>query len=499
MMQFRTELILPSSPLQLRLGDPVFTIGSCFSDVMGQRLLETKLPVLVNPFGTIFNPLSQFQLVQAALMPGMAEEFSFTENNGRWNAFELHSRFSASTREELEELIDVTLEEVRLHLQKTKVLVFTFGTAYVFEHTDTGRLVANCHKLPQQQFTRRLLQTEEIISSFAETHALLRQLNPELEVVLTVSPVRHLKDTIPLNSVSKSVLRLATHHICDLLQGVHYFPGYELVVDDLRDYRFYKDDLLHPSGMAEDYIWEKFTEAYFGPELRDFAAEWNKLRQAIAHRPFQPESAAHQEFLQRTLDRLEVLSEKADFRPEIARLRSQLTSDRPVSYKRKASPELLALLESVATSEVMNEESSFTQSAPAQAQNAYDAAESFWPSEEEPAAPAQASESALPDQENARPVLPARTREDRKKKKKRNKKDSLREATEAAAIAQETSLPAAGPPVTTAETAGQASQQTEGATAALPGGISKSKKRREKRKAKRLALQHPQSQLPMDF
>ena len=323
-MNFRTELHPKPADFKLNQASRIVTVGSCFSDVIGNQLEKYKVETLTNPFGTLFNPLSACKLLQICAGADVELADSFVENNGRWYSYDFHSSFSAETEEELYELLDEAIVKTRRFLKKADVLILTLGTANIFRLNITGETVANCHKLPAANFSRETLLPEEIITSIAETHSLLRELNPNLKLVLTVSPVRHLKDTLELNSVSKSVLRLATHFLTQNLPDIAYFPSYELLIDDLRDYRFYKEDMLHPTTLAENYIWEKFTGAYFDESFRSFTTEWDTVLRAKSHKPFHPESALHQAFIQNMLQKLQSLQDKVNVAEEIAFFESQV-------------------------------------------------------------------------------------------------------------------------------------------------------------------------------
>lgn len=323
-MNFRTELHPNPAAYKLNQTAKVVTVGSCFSDVIGRQLEKYKVETLTNPFGTIFNPLSACKLLQVCAGADVELADSFVQNNGRWYSYDFHSSFSADNEETLYEMLDEVIVKTRRFLKQADVLILTLGTANIFRLNITGETVANCHKLPANNFTRETLLPEEIITGIAETHSLLRELNPNLKLVLTVSPVRHLKDTLELNSVSKSVLRLATHFLTQSLPDITYFPAYELLIDDLRDYRFYKEDLLHPTPLAEQYIWEKFTGAYFESTFTLFTQEWDKIIRAREHKPFHPESAQHQAFIQDTIEKLRTLQEKVNVAEELAYFESQV-------------------------------------------------------------------------------------------------------------------------------------------------------------------------------
>ncbi|MHC2993094.1 hypothetical protein OB13_16475 [Pontibacter sp. HJ8] len=326
---FRTEVHIPASGLNLTLQDRVLTIGSCFADVIGNKLLENKAHVLVNPFGTIFNPLSVCNLLGAAAGKPHAFEQHLVQHQEIWYAYDLHSSLSSPDRQELLQRIDQQLQSTRQALQEAKLLIITLGTAVGYRLHSTGHIVANCHKLPARHFSRQLLTTDEILAAFEHTLPLLRQLNPDLQVLLTVSPVRHIKETIEVNSVSKAILRLVCHQLDERHTQVGYFPAYEIMLDDLRDYRFYGRDMVHPTDTAEDYIWEKFTCAHLAKDFITFLKEWEKVRRALAHRPFHPESAAHQSFLKSTLHQLQQLQDRYGIATdtEARQLREQLTGE----------------------------------------------------------------------------------------------------------------------------------------------------------------------------
>jgi hypothetical protein len=222
--------------------------------------------------------------------------------------------------------IDIGRRIATVHsfLETTSRILITYGTAWSYSRKDTGEAVANCHKLPQGNFQKRLLNSDEVVESFGLLFNRLRNLNPDISIILTLSPVRHLRDTLELNSVSKAVLRVACHHIAEQFESVEYFPAYEMMMDDLRDYRFYKSDMLHPTEDAEDYIWDKFSEKYFTSETKTFLKEWGSVLAALAHRPFHPASEAHQRFLKETLKKLEGLKSSVDVREEIAAVRGRI-------------------------------------------------------------------------------------------------------------------------------------------------------------------------------
>jgi len=319
---FRTELPIAPATSPLPRTARVLTMGSCFADSIGTHLTLNKVETLVNPFGTVFQPLALGRLLRAAAGEDVDWQQHLVEARGRWQSYDLHGRIGAETPVELLQLIQGLVQRAGDFLRTTDVVLLTLGTAWAYRLRETGELVSNCHKQPAELFERELLTPDDIINGLAETHAYLRRLNPGLRFVLTVSPVRHLKDTLPLNAVSKSVLRLATHFVSDLLPGVAYFPAFELLTDDLRDYRFYADDMLHPSTVAEEYIWDKFARTYFDADFGQFRKEWAAVRQALEHRPLHAGAPEHRQFLENTQAKLEQLSlRKLDVEAELGAVR----------------------------------------------------------------------------------------------------------------------------------------------------------------------------------
>lgn len=318
--EFRTELKIPSSEVKIELNDSIITIGSCFSDVIGSYLTNSKLDALVNPFGTVYNPISIFNLLSEKEW----NENKFVESSGSFFHYDVHSAFFNDSINELKNEIDTIKDQTIRKLYKCNWLIVTLGTSLVYKLKDTDDVVANCHKVPQKNFTKTSLSTKEMIEAFELFYNHIKEVNPSINILLTVSPVRHIKDGLQENAVSKSKLRIVCDEIQKQRSNVYYFPSYEFLIDDLRDYRFYEPDMIHPNEVAEKYIWKKFQETYFDDETQQFIAKWNKIQDAIAHRPFNPKSDAHQKFLKETLKSLTVFSEKIDISVEEAILKEQL-------------------------------------------------------------------------------------------------------------------------------------------------------------------------------
>jgi lysophospholipase L1-like esterase len=324
-MQFHTELSPETLSFQINLRSRIVTIGSCFADVMGQRLSDTKLAVLNNPFGTIFNPVSIARLLTMALNDVEPADNHYAERDGIWFHYDFHSSLFAPTKDELRQKLLSVLHQTADAIRQADVLLLTLGTAVVYRHIESGNVVANCHKMPGKLFEKYLYQIDHLRDELTALLKMLRKANPTLNVLLTVSPVRHTRDTLPINQVSKSMLRVLTHELTTWHKGVHYFPAYELMMDDLRDYRFYEADLIHPNAQAHDYIFGKFAESTFDDTLRHFISEWAGVRKALHHRPLYGEqSSAHRQFLMNLQTKLENISKFVDVSAELTDVRSRL-------------------------------------------------------------------------------------------------------------------------------------------------------------------------------
>ncbi|HEY3403488.1 MAG TPA: GSCFA domain-containing protein [Ohtaekwangia sp.] len=324
MKAFRTVVSPTASNHPINLQTKVLTIGSCFADAIGSRLIHFKSPSIANPFGVLYSPNAIHKALRYALFNEAAPQHTYLQHQDVHLNYDFHSEFSSLQKEALEKKIRKATQEVHDSLKTAEWLFITYGTAWVYERTDTGEIVANCHKQPTSAFRKSLLTQKKIIESFEALYTNLKTINPAIRVILTVSPVRHIKDTLELNSVSKSVLRLASHTLQENYTDVEYFPAYEIMMDDLRDYRFYKEDMIHPSAEAEEYIWNYFINQYGSDHFRKFITQWTSIQSAMAHKPFHPQAPAHQQFLKETLRRLEELKSTVPVDDEIASIRKQI-------------------------------------------------------------------------------------------------------------------------------------------------------------------------------
>ncbi|WP_268124045.1 GSCFA domain-containing protein [Roseivirga pacifica] len=321
---FRTPIAPFNSRFKINHKNSLLAIGSCFSETIGSRLKNNKFDIAINPYGTLFNPLSIFNVLEMGLTESMLPEHTIVKQNDVFLSHSLHSSIKAESVKALQEQVQQTNASVSARLKTADVLILTLGSAWVYEMKTTDQLVANCHKVPQKQFNKRLLNIEEVVAAFFDIKEQIEAVNPKIQFVFTVSPVRHTKDTLPLNAVSKSTLRLICHYLEEMAENVSYYPSFEIMMDDLRDYRFFEKDMIHPNEQAIDYIWEHFGNAFFTKQTQTLIKKWAKLQQALSHKPFNPESASHQKFVQKTIQKLEAISGNLPVSKEIEQLKQQL-------------------------------------------------------------------------------------------------------------------------------------------------------------------------------
>lgn len=327
-MQFRTTFHIPESDFKINHQHKILTIGSCFSDEMGNRLVDLKFDGLINPFGIIFNAYSIQNLIERSIDKRYFTTDDVHQNGEQFFCFDVHSSFNALSKDEVLINLNLTLDRVHHQIQNCDVLILTLGTSWVYERIDTAEIVANCHKVEAKQFKKVLLTTEENFKSMDLIAFEITKINPNVKIIITVSPVRHIKDGIVENNVSKARLLDALYQLDLKYKQVNYFPSYELVMDDLRDYRFYKEDLIHPTNQAVEYIWEKFGETYFENSTQTIIQKISKINSALNHRPFNEESTSHQKFLQKTMQMINELEkgQKLDFQQEKEILRTKIKS-----------------------------------------------------------------------------------------------------------------------------------------------------------------------------
>ncbi|MEM6272053.1 MAG: GSCFA domain-containing protein [Bacteroidota bacterium] len=311
-MRLRSELELPDSGWNLRHPDGIVALGSCFAGQMGQRLVDRKFRCLVNPFGILYHPIPLIRPLLAAIQDDPALDTDLFEQEGRWRSLHFHSEISHRDRQFLEQRIAARRSLLRETLERSQTLILTFGTAIGFHHQERQIIVGNCHKLPAATFRRETSSLAELREAMEDLLTALSHFRPGLKVLLTVSPVRHLRSGIVANSTAKAILRTLCHELTEAHPAVAYFPAYELMLDDLRDYRFYREDLMHPTELAERYIWEKFSTAFIAPSAQKLVSKWEEVQRDLAHHPSEVAGDAYQTFLKKVSHKIEALADHLD-------------------------------------------------------------------------------------------------------------------------------------------------------------------------------------------
>ncbi|MBI3717369.1 MAG: GSCFA domain-containing protein [Sphingobacteriales bacterium] len=331
-MDFRLELDIKKSTTLINYRDKIMLCGSCFTENIGSKLDYHKFKTLQNPNGILFNPISIAKSVTSYIENKQYNEDELFYFNDIWQSWEHHSRFSSVNKNESLQMINDSQKAAHQFLKEANWLMLTLGSAFVYELTSPltplleergvrGEVVANCHKVPTDKFNKRLLGVEEVMSVLDNLMHRLFLFNPKLKIIFTISPVRHLRDGFVENNRSKSTLIQAVHQLVDKFDKLFYFPAYELVIDDLRDYRFYAEDMVHPNYAATNYVWEKFVDAMMDEETISLMDKVNEIQRARNHKPFNPTSDQHKKFLQSYLHKTTELQQKypqLDLQEEIA-------------------------------------------------------------------------------------------------------------------------------------------------------------------------------------
>lgn len=288
-MEFRTTIKTAENRGLIHHSDAVMLLGSCFSDNIGAKMRGAMMRVDVNPFGTIYNPMSIAASMERLISAEPVAGIDLFEQNGVWNSYAFHSRFSLPDKQATLDRMNRRIAEAHRHLAEAQVLVVTLGTAMVYRRLDNGRVVSNCHKVPQYQFLREMATVPDITTTLTDALERLWRFNPAVRVIFTVSPIRHIADGLEVNSLSKATLRVAVNNVLARANArqprVDYFPAYEIVMDDLRDYRFYTPDMVHPSDVAVEYIWQQFQATYLDDRSAQAVARCERVNKRLQHRP----------------------------------------------------------------------------------------------------------------------------------------------------------------------------------------------------------------------
>ena len=314
-MKFSTVVPTKVAKDRIKYEHKILSMGSCFAVNISDKLKEYQFQSVVNPFGILFHPFAIERVLEYAV-----DGYEFTSkdvfcHNEVWSSFIAHSDLNELEEEDIVTKLNVKLFDLQVALKESSFMYITLGTAWVYEHIESGMVVANCHKVPQSNFKKRLLSYEEVSTSLSKIIKLVQVINPELQIVFTVSPVRHFKDGIVENQRSKSVLFTALHDVLDRQEemSIGYFPSYEIVMDELRDYRYYKADMLHPNELAIDYIWERFVTTWIHPDMYPIMHKVDEVQRGLNHRPFNPTAEQHLKFLDTLVEKIDYLLEKYPF------------------------------------------------------------------------------------------------------------------------------------------------------------------------------------------
>lgn len=300
-MKLQTQIPLIKANNQIDYSSQLLLLGSCFSENIGAKLNYFKFQSIQNPFGILFHPLAIENLIYRAVEEKLYTETDVFFLNERWHCFDAHSEVSKLSKDELLITLNLGLTQTRQQLKKASHIIITLGTAWAYRHKETSKIVANCHKVPQKEFEKCILSIEEIATSLENTRKHILSINKNIQIICTISPVRHLKDGFVENQRSKAHLISALHgtfgsHSFGGGSGEAYFESYELMMDELRDYRFYTSDMVHPNDLAIEYIWEKFKHVWISEYEHQTMNKIEDIQKGLAHRPFYPESEQHQKF-----------------------------------------------------------------------------------------------------------------------------------------------------------------------------------------------------------
>ena len=298
-MNFRTQIpIKNKSNNRIDHKSKILLFGSCFSENIGEKFNYFKFQNTTNPFGILFHPKAIETLITNTINEKVYTDKDIFFHNERWHSFDVHSELSNSSKEDLLGNLNYKITGTNKQLQESTHIIITLGTSWVYRFIETDTIVANCHKISQKKFLKELLSVEEIVESLEAIINLMKSINPKVEVIFTVSPVRHLKDGFTENSVSKAHLLSAIHQVVEPRNHTHYFPSYEIMMDDLRDYRFYKKDMIHPNETAVEYIWKQFKNTWTHESSNDLMTEIDTIQKGLTHRPFNKSSVQHQQFIE---------------------------------------------------------------------------------------------------------------------------------------------------------------------------------------------------------
>ncbi len=313
MENFRTVVDIQKVDFDINFNSKLMFLGSCFTENIGNKFAELCFKTDINPFGIIYNPVSILNTIKILQENKNFDGNDLNYHNEQWFSYFHHGKFSNYDKNKCLENINERIKSSSEFIKKADYLIITLGTAWIYKLLKTGQTVSNCHKIPAKEFEKKLLSIDNLFIDYSKFINRLEIQNPKLKIIFTVSPIRHWKDGVIENQHSKSILFVFIHKLIEQFENVYYFPAYEIMFDELRDYRFYADDMLHPSQVAINYLWKRFSETYFTDETKNIVTEIEKINKAKKHKPFNTNSENYSNFINSNLEKIENLKKKYEF------------------------------------------------------------------------------------------------------------------------------------------------------------------------------------------
>jgi hypothetical protein len=309
-MNFTTKISIPKSTKPIDYNSKIVLLGSCFTESMGEKFEYFKFKNTVNPFGIIFNPVSIERLIERVVNQIQFSPNDIFFHNESWHCYEVHSELSHSNKNEFLKILNTIIEYTYQQITQSTHIIITYGTSWVYKLSSTNEVVANCHKIHKNQFNKEILSVKTIAKSIQNTIDLIQKLNPKVNFIFTISPVRHIKDGFVENQQSKAHLISALPSAIYHLESAIYFPSYEIMMDELRDYRFYAEDMLHPNQVAINYIWIKFFENFVNEKEFLVMQQVCDIQKSLQHKPFNPDSESHRQFLSKLQSKIALIQKQ---------------------------------------------------------------------------------------------------------------------------------------------------------------------------------------------
>lgn len=330
MPELFTKVDIPQTDVHIDYKSKLYITGSCFAENIGSRFERLKFPVCVNPFGVQYNPLAISKSIHQLLNKESFDKDDLRFENELWFSFSYYTHFSDTAQQNCLEKINASFSKAKQFIRSADIIIITLGTSWTYIHKEDGQVVSNCHKLPASYFNRVFTSTDQSFEELKTAIGLIREFNPESKFIFTISPIRHWKDGAIENQRSKAALLLAIANLEKEIKEVYYFPAYEIMMDELRDYRFYASDMLHPSEQATEYIWERFIQTYLTDESLKVLSEIQRLMSSIDHRPLHTSTHAYKKFVSALITAIVVIKKKypsLDFNKEYTELQMRVNGE----------------------------------------------------------------------------------------------------------------------------------------------------------------------------